>query len=205
MTDDEFDDDLIDEDILEETNGDEDHVENTVKRDSDGTQEGVDATEVRESVEEKASSARQGLSDAKESLKPQARAAGERAGEISGRALGMAIAFAVSLGSTLLYTVTKFLPFIGEKFWKSAIETCTVRYQKAAGADVVNFVHREQGKVEPVATNWQGGDDTGDKPGWMQSAKKRCGTRAPRGAASSASGRRTSSSATRPRGAPRTR
>lgn len=163
---DEFDDDLIDEDILEETNGDEDHVENTVKHDSNGTLEGVDAGNLREGVEEKASTARQGLSDAKESLKPQARAAGQRAGEISGRALGMAIAFVVSLGSTLVYTVTKFLPFIGEKFWKSAIETCVVRYQKAAGADVVNFVFREQGKVEPVATKWQEGDDTGDKPGW---------------------------------------
>ena len=166
MSEDEFDDDLIDEDIREETNSDEDHVENTVKQNSDGPPEGDDATTIQEGVEEKASSARQGISDAKESVKPRAKAAGERAGEISGRALGMGIAFLVSLGSTLVYTVTKFLPFIGEKFWKSAIETCVVRYQKAAGADVVNFVHREQGKVEPVATKWQEGEDTGDKPGW---------------------------------------
>jgi hypothetical protein len=92
--------------------------------------------------------------------------AGGRIGGGLATALGGAIAFVTSMASTFVYTLTKFLPFIGEKFWKSAIETCTLRYQKASGADVVNFCHREAGKIEPIATNWKEGEDIGEKPGW---------------------------------------
>ncbi|QKG91690.1 hypothetical protein HPS36_02075 [Halorubrum salinarum] len=164
MTDD-FDDDLIDDDILDESD-DEREVRSADPDDSGGFDATESATSARDSIAESASTARDGISDAREALEPRARAAGERVGELSGRALGASIAFLVSMASALVYTVTKFLPFIGEKFWKSAIETCVVRYQKAAGADVVNFVFREQGKVEPVATKWHEGEDTGEKPGW---------------------------------------
>lgn len=149
-------DDLIDDDIIEETESGDPHVETTVKQ-SDSN--GVD-------IDEAVSDAREGLSDARETIEPKARAAGERVGKGVGKVLGATVAFVVSLASTGLYTLTKFLPFIGEKFWKSAIQTCVLRYQKAAGADVVNFVFREQGVVEPVATKWQDGEETGEKPGW---------------------------------------
>ena len=160
MTDDEFD-DLIDKDILEETNGDVDEEEDVVLEETeegeDNSGDGgtwkpdVDGEEVRNRAEE---------------LGERAGELGERAGEVSGKAIGLTVAFVTSMLSKFVYTVTKFLPFVGEKFWKSAIETCTERYQKAAGADVVNFVHRESGKIEPVATNWVDGEDIGDKPGW---------------------------------------
>jgi hypothetical protein len=163
--DDNWDDDIIDDDIREGSNG-ETKTDDDTGDESDGFDARESAAAAGESIADGASTAREGLSDARDALEPRARAAGERVGELSGRALGVSIAFLVSLASTLAYTVTKFLPFIGQKFWKSAIETCVVRYQKAAGADVVNFVFREQGKVEPVATKWHEGEDTGEKPGW---------------------------------------
>lgn len=105
------------------------------------------------------------IGSAGESAK-QATPAGERIGAAIGKWVGVSIATATSAASTAVYTGTKFLPFIGEKFWKSAMETSLRRYQKAAGADVVNLCHREAGKIEPIATNWVEGEDIGDKPGW---------------------------------------
>ncbi|MDB2246568.1 hypothetical protein PM015_17940, partial [Halorubrum ezzemoulense] len=126
MSGDDFDDDLIDDDIVEETTSDDDHVKNTVQDDEDGSAVDRIATTFREGWDKKSSTAQEGLSDARDALEPRAKAAGERAGELAGRGLGVTVAFVVSLVSTGLYTLTKFLPFIGEKFWKSAIETCVV-------------------------------------------------------------------------------
>jgi len=138
MSGDEFDDDILDEDLAAEMNG-------------DGTPENGHAPDADGEADAEAATA----SDA-----------GEQAGSGLGKALGVPILFVTSMASTFVYTLTKFLPFIGQKFWKSAIRSSVRRYQKSAGAEVVAFVHREGGKLEPAAAKWQDGDDIGDKPGW---------------------------------------
>jgi hypothetical protein len=143
MSSDEFDDDLLDDDLLDddlaaEMNGDE----------------------PRENGHETASETDTTVEEADDS------GAGQRIGGGLGKALGGVVLFVTSMASTFVYTLTKFLPFIGQKFWKSAIQSSIRRYQKSAGADVVAFVHREGGKLEPAAAKWQDGDDIGDKPGW---------------------------------------
>lgn len=138
MSSDEFDDDLLDDDLAAEMNGDE----------------------PRENGHETASETETTVEEADDS------GAGQRIGGGLGKALGGVVLFVTSMASTFVYTLTKFLPFIGQKFWKGAVQTCVRRYQKSAGADVVAFVHREGGKLEPAAAKWQDGDDIGDKPGW---------------------------------------
>lgn len=132
-----FDDDIIDDDLLEETSTNGSDEPETSERDGELEDESTSASE-----------------------------AGSRLGGGVAKIIGGSIAFVTSMVSTFVYTLTKFIPFVGEKFWKSAIKTSTRRYQKAAGADVVNFCHREAGIVEPIATNWVAGEDIGDKPGW---------------------------------------
>jgi len=138
MSADEFDDDILDEDLAAEMNGDG-APENGHDPDAEGEPAAEPAT----------------ASDA-----------GEKAGSSIGKTIGVPILFVTSMASSLVYTVTRFLPFIGQKFWKGAIQSSIRRYQKSAGADVVAFVHREGGKLEPAVAKWQDGDDIGDKPGW---------------------------------------
>lgn len=95
------------------------------------------------------------------------------AGRLLGRGFVKGLAIPGRFLKVFLRTIatgtTRRLPFVGSSFWRSMIKMSTKQYQKATGADVVNF-SAEPGGIEPRAANWQEADpDNPDtRPGWTE-------------------------------------
>jgi len=70
---------------------------------------------------------------------------------------------------TWFSTLTRKIPFVGKSFWRGMIKWSTRQYQKAAGADVVNFSAEAHG-LEPRAANWVEADpdEPDQEPGWQE-------------------------------------
>jgi hypothetical protein len=90
-------------------------------------------------------------------------------GKVFGTAVDLPLRFTFALGRGFTAGMTRRIPFMGSSFWRDMIKFSTHQYQKATGADVVNFSAEANG-IEPRAANWQEADpdDPEKQPGWKE-------------------------------------
>lgn len=96
-----------------------------------------------------------------------------RVGEVVGGGVAMPFIwtgrFAKAMGKAFLVGTTRRLPWVGSSMWRDLVKFSVHQYQKATGADVVNFSAEPSG-IEPRAANWVEPDDPDEKAGWEEAS-----------------------------------
>jgi hypothetical protein len=105
----------------------------------------------------------------------EAEAVGESLGERVTTAAGILWRVPATLFDTLLYAVTRVVPFFGTKWWKVWATVALHRYHKKAGGDAIALKGNDQSsKAELAPVKYDEGlDDQEDQPGWRVKGEDR--------------------------------